>query len=42
MIEKTGAVGVHFEDYMRYSVVADIPAIQSEIETAFMEAAVSY
>ncbi len=42
MIEKTGAVGVHFGDYIRYSVVADIPALQEDIEAAFKEAAVSY
>ena len=44
MIEKTGIVGVHFEPYIRYAVVADIlqPDFQNAIINAFDQAQVEY
>jgi len=44
MIEKTGLVGVHFEPYIRYAVVADIlqPDFQEVIRNAFNQAQVEY
>jgi aspartate/methionine/tyrosine aminotransferase len=42
MIEKTGVVGVHFGDYLRYAVCTDVFAIRDEIEAAFRAAKVSY
>ncbi|MCK5667369.1 MAG: aminotransferase class I/II-fold pyridoxal phosphate-dependent enzyme, partial [Thiotrichaceae bacterium] len=44
MIQKGGLVGVHFDPYIRYAVVADIlqADFQSAVETAFDEAKVAY
>ena len=44
MIEKTGIVGVHFEPYIRYAVVADIlqPNFKNAIVDAFDMANVEY
>ena len=42
MIEETGLVGVHFSDYLRYAVCADVDSMASDIETAFKKAEVSY
>ena len=42
MIEKTGVVGVHFGDFLRYAVCADVAAMEAELAAAFDAAAVSY
>ncbi|MDA1099347.1 MAG: aminotransferase class I/II-fold pyridoxal phosphate-dependent enzyme [Proteobacteria bacterium] len=42
MIEKTGVIGVHFGDFLRYAVCADVTAMQGELKAAFDTAAVSY
>ena len=42
MIEKTGVVGVHFDNYLRYAVCADVDAMRSDLEAAFKSAEVSY
>lgn len=42
MIEKTGIVGVHFEQYIRYAVTSDIDKYASKINDAFKKAHVSY
>lgn len=42
MIEKTGVVGVHFANYLRYAVCADVGAMSTDIEAAFKSAAVEY
>ena len=42
MIEQTGLVGVHFADYVRYAVCADIDAVKEGIKNAFQQAQVSY
>lgn len=42
MIEKTGVVGVHFGDFLRYAVCADVNTMQAELKAAFDAAAVSY
>ena len=42
MIEHTGVVGVHFSNYVRYAVCADVNAMSYELETAFKNAKVSY
>ncbi|MEL0019486.1 MAG: aminotransferase class I/II-fold pyridoxal phosphate-dependent enzyme [Rickettsiales bacterium] len=42
MIEKTGVVGVHFANYLRYAVCADVDAMRSDLEAAFKSAEVSY
>ena len=42
MIEKTGVVGVHFGDFLRYAVCADVAAMQADLRAAFTAAAVSY
>ena len=42
MIEQTGLVGVHFGDYVRYAVCADIDAVKEGIKNAFRQAQVSY
>ncbi len=42
MIEKTGVVGVHFGDFLRYAVCADVNAMQEDLGAAFHAAAVSY
>jgi len=44
MIEKTGIVGVHFDPYIRYAVVAPIekPDFTKAIEMAFDKARVEY
>lgn len=35
MIERTGVVGVHFANYLRYAVCNDIQALSKKIENAF-------
>ncbi|MBT5896222.1 MAG: hypothetical protein HOH61_09995, partial [Rhodospirillaceae bacterium] len=42
MIEKTGVVGVHFGNALRYAVCADVAAIQDDLLAAFKSAEVSY
>ena len=42
MIERTGVVGVHFGDFLRYAVCADVSAIADDLRAAFTEATVSY
>ena len=42
MIETTGVVGVHFGDYLRYAVCADVAAMAPSLEAAFRTAEVSY
>ena len=42
MIERTGVVGVHFGDFLRYAVCADVKSMQADLKTAFQAAAVSY
>ena len=42
MIENTGLVGVHFANYVRYAVCADIEAMKEGIKDAFHKARVSY
>jgi len=42
MIEKTGVVGVHFGQYLRYAVCADVDAMRSDLEAAFNSAEVAY
>ncbi len=42
MIEKTGVVGVHFANYLRYAVCADVDAMRDDLEVAFKSAKVAY
>ena len=42
MIEKTGVVGVHFANYLRYAVCADVDEMRDDLEAAFRSAEVSY
>jgi len=42
MIENTGVVGVHFGDFLRYAVCADVGPMQENLKAAFEAAAVSY
>ena len=42
MIENTGVVGVHFSNYLRYAVCADVDAMRDDVEIAFKNAQVSY
>ena len=42
MIERTGVVGVHFGDFLRYAVCADVAAMADDLKAAFKEAAVAY
>ncbi len=42
MIENTGVVGVHFGDFLRYAVCADVGAMAVDLKSAFEAAAVSY
>jgi hypothetical protein len=42
MIEKTGVVGVHFDNYLRYAVCADVDVMRSDLEAAFKSAEVAY
>lgn len=42
MIEQTGAVGVHFDPYIRYAVTSDVEAYVDQIDQAFKKASVSY
>jgi len=42
MIDETGVVGVHFGDYLRYAVCADVGAMTGPLSEAFDKAAVSY
>ena len=42
MIEETGVVGVHFGDYLRYAVCADVASMAGELEKAFRSAQVAY
>jgi len=42
MIEKTGVVGVHFANYLRYAVCADVDAMRDDLEAAFRSAEVGY
>ena len=41
-IDETGLVGVHFANYLRYAVCADVEVMAQDIEAAFKEAQVSY
>jgi len=42
MIEETGVVGVHFGDYLRYAVCADVTTMTDGLNAAFEKAAVRY
>ncbi len=42
MIERTGVVGVHFGDALRYAVCADVASMADDLRLAFEAAAVSY
>lgn len=42
MIENTGVVGVHFGDYLRYAVCADVEAMAADLDRAFRQAEVGY
>ena len=42
MIARTGVVGVHFSDYVRYAVCADVAAVEGALRAAFQSAAVGY
>ena len=42
MIERTGVVGVHFGDALRYAVCADVGAMAEDLRAAFQAADVSY
>lgn len=42
MIEKTGVVGVHLGQYMRYAVCADVASMRESLEAAFELADVQY
>ncbi|MDP6873373.1 MAG: aminotransferase class I/II-fold pyridoxal phosphate-dependent enzyme [Alphaproteobacteria bacterium] len=42
MIERTGVVGVHFGDFLRYAVCADVAAMADDLMAAFKAADVSY
>lgn len=42
MIEQTGVVGVHFGDFLRYAVCADVKAMAPALEAAFRKAEVGY
>jgi LL-diaminopimelate aminotransferase len=42
MIENTGVVGVHFGDFLRYAVCADVAAMADDLKTAFEAAAALY
>ncbi len=42
MIERTGVVGVHFGDALRYAVCADVAAMADDLREAFQAADVSY
>jgi LL-diaminopimelate aminotransferase len=42
MIEKTGVVGVHFGEFLRYAVCADVNVMQADLKAAFTTANVSY
>ena len=42
MIDETGVVGVHFGDYLRYAVCANVAALAEGIDAAFAQARVAY
>ncbi|MFP6749308.1 MAG: aminotransferase class I/II-fold pyridoxal phosphate-dependent enzyme [Alphaproteobacteria bacterium] len=42
MIERTGVVGVHFGDALRYAVCADVAAMAADLKAAFEAADVAY
>ena len=42
MIERTGVVGVHFANYLRYAVCANVDAMREDLESAFRSAEVAY
>ena len=42
MIDETGLVGVHFSNYLRYAVCADVEAMAQDIEAAFKKAQASF
>jgi aspartate/methionine/tyrosine aminotransferase len=42
MIEHTGVVGVHFGNYLRYAVCADVTAMRQDLAQAFKQAAPEY
>ena len=42
MIDRTGVVGVHFGNAMRYAVCADVAAMADDLRAAFRSAEVSY
>jgi LL-diaminopimelate aminotransferase len=42
MIDNTGVVGVHFGDYLRYAVCADVAAMADDLKAAFRSAEIGY
>lgn len=42
MIDNAGVVGVHFQDYVRYAVCADVAAAEADLRAAFQSAKVGY
>lgn len=42
MIDKAGVVGVHFLDYVRYAVCADVAAMEADLRAAFQSAKIGY
>lgn len=42
MIERTGVVGVHFGNFLRYAVCADVKSMYGDLEDAFRQARISY
>lgn len=42
MIDNTGVVGVHFGDYLRYAVCADVAVMADDLQAAFRAADVGY
>jgi len=42
MIDNTGVVGVHFGDYLRYAVCADVAVMADDLRAAFRAAEVGY
>jgi len=42
MIDEVGVVGVHFSDFVRYAVCADVEKMAPDLEKAFRQASVKY
>jgi len=42
MIDNVGVVGVHFSDFVRYAVCADVEEMASDLANAFRQASVNY